>query len=159
MTLRVVKRFKVPKPCRRHCVWGDCGGHDWYALSEIFYCRNQIQWIIAQFLNFHDDKIVRERDTWPEQFEATGYTDADGRSPNIRLSGLEKIIEVVGEVQTRLAKTGKDGHILILQIHRGDELCKVARDALNYTAGWWPKGMSYSKWLNQRKHRNKPLMI
>ncbi len=157
----VLKRLKVLKPCRQCRDWGDCPGHfykgtgEYYRLGEIQYCRHQVLWIIDRFLNYVGDSIITERTSWPDEFEASGYTQADGASPNVKASAPgEAVLQVVSEVSARLEATGKDGLLLVSQVRNAADLGKAARDALSYACGRWRKRTSYRVWLAVRGSRN-----
>lgn len=139
--------------------WHKCKGYDWFAPVDINFCRNQMIWLISHLL-------VLGNGVWPNNPDTTGYIEQPGyTAPGVRGSGgFETPAGIAGEVGRRLKYTGKDGEtlmheIVVLQVERYEDLCKAARDAVNFIVGIKSKNMKYSDWLKQRKHRSKFIRV
>lgn len=147
------------KPCGKCRDWSNCPGHEWYAMHEIRFCRVQVIWLVTQFFSCGKDGLELERDSWPSNVYVSGYTDAPKTSHSVNShAGFEKPMQLVGELEHRLLKTGKDGRLLVLEVHvrnvcdtTGRELSRDARAALGYCSGWKRKRQSYNQWLAEKK--------
>ncbi len=138
--------------------WRDCPGNiEWFAPSEIRYCKRQNLWLIAQFLVCESDRIAMARFTWPGEDKATGYTEAPrtGYGAVKAHAPYERVVEIVSELAWRLNRTGKDGRLLVMEIKLEGGLSRDALNALWYVVGRRHKTSSYQDWLKQRKYLNK----
>lgn len=154
--------LRTIKPCSKCDNWSDCDGHPYYEITDIHsYCRHQVIWIIDRFLDYIDGHLVTSRLTWPDEFEATGYTDAERTGGQVRAcAGYETVLQVVSPVSERLAKTDGDGEVLWALIRAEvpvRDFGSRARNALNYCAGSWGKRMEYQDWLTQRGKRQRKM--
>ena len=139
--------------------WDDCAGKPWYPRRNIVYCRYQMLWLIGNFLNVDGDDIILERDTWPSEGRETGYTDAPRTQKlNVSHAAYEFTLQEVGELHHRLEKTGKDGRLLILEMHvrlaydtSPRNLSREARAALGYISGWRRKRQSFTQWKAEKR--------
>jgi len=123
-------------------------------MSEIQYCRNQVIFIILEFLDVDGNEIVLLRDTWP--LKATGYTQAEktGLTSVSSHAPYEAVIGVVGEVQARLKATGLAGKNLVLHLRQGTKPGDEAYWALGYVCGWKRKHLPFARWVEQKRRRN-----
>ena len=155
MTGRVVRK-DPGKACHDCRDWSDCPGKPWYSIADIRYCRYQVLWIIENFIVCNAGKSESERDTWPVEEQDTGYTEAPKTSHAVSAHApFERTLQVVGDITRRLERTGKDGRLLVLEVHNSVPLSQDARNALNYVNGWREKHRSYTQWLADRKYRKK----
>ncbi len=133
----------------RNCPYGE--GKPWYHYGEIRFCLFQILFII-------ENEESLERGDWPINPDGSSYID-----PNIKTGfGSEayycKTVEIIAEVNYRLARTGVDGKLLREQVLRGveyNDLDPEARSALMYMKGMRRKRMSYKAWIRKRRYENK----
>lgn len=147
------------RDCRKCRDWGDCIGKDGYESGEIQFCRWQIMWLLYYRAILENGEYPSGKTfDWPPTLVKGARSGAYFETP----AGL------IGLVMDRLAKTEKDGKILVLIIDKmtddtGDTIYSTyedkvkedrdARAALGYINGWKPKRMLYSKWRWQRDHR------
>jgi hypothetical protein len=141
--------FKDTGECPRRCrLWKDCTGKDYFELSEISYCFNQVEYLILNFLHCEGNEILLERDTWPDNKMSENYsTSPSSHAP------FEAVMMCVGELRTRLALTGLSGRVLVLEICQGIQLSDDAKWARGYVAGNKRKTLSFSDWKKQKKQR------
>lgn len=154
--------------------WDDCAGKPWYPAADILYCRYQVLWIIAEFLE--RDNLTGDyraaRLTWPGEEKDTGYIEGDlnvQKSPSSRVP-YQNLLEVVQVVEERLKRCGRDGKDLYNEVKNpaNDQdgatftdyrkLSPEARAACGYCSGRRPKTMPYSQWKRQKRWREKPAM-
>ncbi len=149
----MIKRRPTEKPCKDCREWRGCAGKEWFSMGEIYYCPNQVRWLIAAFLRVWADEIILMRDTWPREDKETGYTDAPLTQHAINShASYESTLQVVAEVHYRLDNCGRDGRELVLMIETEADLSDGARNALKYCSGWWRKS-KYQDWLRNREWR------
>ena len=123
--------FKDTGECPRRCrLWKGCEGKDYYDLSEISYCFNQVEYLIREFLRCEGNEIKLERDTWPDNKMSENYsTSPSNHAP------FEAVMMVIGELRARLVKTGLSGRVLVLELCQGIQLSDDAKWARGYVAG------------------------
>lgn len=138
--------FKDTGVCPRNCrKWEGCEGKDYYEISEICYCFNQVEWLILNFLRCDGNEIILERDTWPDN-----RTEV---SPGISYHApYEAVMLTIGELRGRLARTGLAGQNLVLHLHQGTMLSDDAKWARGYVAGHKRKLKSFSQWRADKKY-------
>lgn len=153
---------KSIKPCNKCRDWSGCPGMEHYTIRDIRFCRQQVLWLISQFFTCDGDGISLERESWPVQAHDTGYTEAPKTSHSVSSHApFEKPMQVAGELEHRLLKTGKDGRLLVLEVRvrmahdtNPRELSNDARAALGYASGWKRKRQTYPQWRAD-KNRSK----
>ena len=78
----------------------------WYSYGEIQFYRGHVEWIC-------DNSVTLRNGKWPTR-PPTGYADAPGRAARVKTEGaFAKPSLVWTEVEVRLGKGGKDGHLAI----------------------------------------------
>jgi len=126
-------------------------------MSDIRYCPFQIIWIIEMFIVYRSGKLEIMRESWPPEHVETGYDD----TPNVQKSRpahapFEHPMQIVGDVRSRLSRTGDDGKFLVVEVNAGEyTFSQQAKDALYYCAGWKRKRMSYARWKSDRHYAGK----
>ena len=154
--------------CRKRRCPKSCPGYDWYAPSDIKFCRHQIIWLCSNLL-------LLLSGFWPPDHKETGYTGHKGKAPGGAY--FETPIQVAAELRVRLCQAGKDGQSLLLvytvdKEERYQVMADIARErgmdinrladrietAMKYVSGRWRKRMSLSAWKKQRKYRNETLL-
>lgn len=129
-------------------------------MSDIRYCRQQVIWLILECLEYDVDtrRFHSSRTTWPSPPDETGYTSAGPTQHSLRADApMEKPLQCIAEVTTRLEHAGTDGRLLYYELKANDParpLSREARAALGYVCGWKRKRMSYSDWKKQRNKRS-----
>jgi hypothetical protein len=155
----MIIKTATEKQCHRCRNWDDCAGKEHYTIHDITFCRYQVQWLIGNFFRSDGDDIVLERESWPAPVRETGYTEAPRTSHSISTHApFERPMQVIGELDHRLKKAGKDGRLLVLEVHLEQaydttrrSLSSDARAALGYISGWRRKRLSYSRWRTEKK--------
>jgi hypothetical protein len=107
--------------------------------SEIRWCPYQCIWIIskAETLRTGEWEILDDN-------IGARNTPHEGRFVNA--------INVLAELEIRLAATGKDGEKLQEQVLEGRTFSNIsprARSALMFVKGWRRKRISYSRWVRE----------
>ncbi len=145
----------MANPCPTCRPFRNCSGFPWYKPSEIRYCRKQCIWLIKEFLQSKGGFIMMARDTWPADEYVSGYTDAVPTQHSISSHApFELVCQIVGELSSRIEDTGKDGQLLVLEVHQGGYLSVDGNNALHFVSGK-RKRMRYEEWLKQRDRRAK----
>lgn len=149
--------------CRKRKCPESCPGYDWYAPSDIKYCRHQIIWLCSNLL-------LLLSGSWPSDHKETGYTGHKGKSA--RGAYFETPVQIAAELRYRLRRAGKDGRALLLvysidKPERFKVMADIARErgidinrlsskietAMKYISGRWRKKMSLTAWRKQRVYR------
>ncbi len=130
-----------------------CGGRDYYSYWDIKFCVWQVQWIISQFLGLDDDEIYIKNIDWPPDPSGKPDTNFDPRSKRVNTeAAFCKPMEILGEVNNRLAATGRSGKRLIASVLRGESIEEMdgeTRNALYYVSGWRRRGQPYFQWVRR----------
>ncbi len=151
------------KSCRSCRDWSNCPGHEWYSMSDWCWCRPQVLWMIEQFFGVHGTLgVVLGRESWPAEGRASGYTEAPKTSHSVNShASFERPMQLVGELEHRLLKTGKDGRLLVLEVHvhnacntTGRDLSQDARAAQGYFSVWKRKRLGYVQWQAEKTRQN-----
>lgn len=129
--------------------WKTCAvPPEWFSYQHIRWCPYQIIWLLQ---NAHIFRAGR----WPPEHRNTGYENGLGRQKVKTEASFVKPELVIGELECRLQRTGKDGIILEAEIEGGkgiDNLRPESWQALMYIKGWRRKRVAYRRWLRQVYH-------
>jgi len=152
--------------CRECRSYQDCPGKKWYSEKEIRYCPHQVTWILQ-----HLEEL--KCGLWPkEPLEEVNPLPSLGMLPKVgKKDGgnahFGKACCVAADVESRLARTGRDGVILStyycqdykdvteLASKMGEPVDKIGHaieNALWYVSGWRRKLTDYSQWKASRKY-------
>lgn len=134
---------------------GNCRGTaEWWPLNEIWLCRVQTMFLLA---NFGD---------YPPDLYESGYTEASHISTRIGANAPYEAESVLwSELSARLwshGKTGEAGEALLDEVQKQQVqdykyLSRPAQRALNYISGWRRKLQNYSDWkAHQEKDKSIP---
>jgi hypothetical protein len=135
---------ECPKRCRN---WKNCPGRDYYDISEIVFCFQQVEFLIVNFLRCEGNEIKLERDTWPDNLTSENYST----SPSCH-APYEAVMMVIGELRARLSKAGLSGRVLVLEYCQGIQLSDDAKWARGYVAGNKRKTVSFNQWKADKKY-------
>ena len=127
----------------RECVQ-DC---TWFHYGEIRWCPYQVVWI----LQFKETLLAGR---WPPN---TSDDNIGTRTFKTEASFVKPEL-IIGEVEARLERTGKQGELLVTQIEDGRTLSNLsdgAREVLMYVKGFRRKNMGFKKWLRRVYYRPK----
>ena len=125
-----------------------CTGKEYYSYWDIKFCVWQVQWIIKEFLGLDDDEIYIKQTEWTPDPSGKPDTTFDPRSKRVNTeAAFCKPMEILGEVNWRLAKLGRLGKRLVAVILSGNELDNEMQSALIYVSGWRRKTKPYYRWL------------
>ena len=145
----------MANPCPTCRSWQACPGMSWYHPGDIRYCKKQCIWLINEFLINRGGFITMARDTWVIGTDGSGYTDAEPTSHSLSSHApFELVCQIIGELESRLEATGKDGSLLVLEVHQGGYISNDGNNALVFISGK-RKHMAYADWLQQRERRAK----
>ena len=124
------------------------GNRVWYHYGEIRWCVHQVLWIIER------SETLR-LGNWPLNPDGSSYTDPNIRTGYKSEAYYTKPAVILGEVEYRLDRTGKDGKLLWDEVKGGLDLRPEAESALMYVKGWRRERLSYLNWQKQRDYRGK----
>lgn len=135
--------------CRKPCLSPNA---DYYAISQIRYCRPQLFFLIEN-LDLLQDGI------YPDAHIETGYTDNVDPCVQRQVShgtGFVDAALIYADVSSRLRACRRDGQTLeheikIVHLDYYEILSPAAKSALNYISGWRRRKMRYSVWLAKQK--------
>lgn len=116
-----------------------CEGKDSYSYSEIRWCPWQVLWILER-----EDKLRGADWGKKDDVRKTGGNPHD--------APFTKGVDVVAELELRLAQTGVYGELLKAEIEAGrtfQTLSANARAALMYVKGWRRKRIDFKRWLRE----------
>ena len=138
--------------------WDTCGGHSWYELKDIQYCRYQVIFLLS-LIDFINDEYVTVS-SWPDDPHKleTGYDDVRIQTSTPNHANFEPVLQITGELINRIQRTGKDGRLLLLESRTRDnykEFSQEARNALYYCCGWARKRQGYRQWLADRSRNHR----
>ena len=131
------------KDCRKCRDYRGCKGKPWFHYGEIRFCPFQILWIIE-----HSETL---RANWPPDPDGSTHIDPNVRAGYKSEGYYTKPAGILGEVNTRLARTGIHGKLLRAEVLAGLDLSSESKDALMYIKGWRRKRMGYNQWKKWRK--------
>ena len=120
----------------------------WFHYGQIRWCPYQIIWILQ-----HKETLCAGQ--WPKAEDGSSDSNLGQRSVKTEASFVKPEL-IIGEVETRLERTGKQGELLVTQIEDGRDVSNLstgAREVLMYVKGFRRKRMGFSAWKKQRKHR------
>ncbi len=133
---------------------GNCRGTaEWWSLSEIWLCRVQVMFLLANLCAYPPDPRV------------SGYTDAPHTSTRIGANAPYEAGSMLwAELQYRLKRTGTAGNWLVREVEKIGlsnpdwefiikHLPHEPKSALYYISGWVRKRMSFADWVRQREDR------
>lgn len=135
----------MAKDCKRCQDYRDCIGKPWFHYGEIRFCPYQIMFIV-------ENVEILGAGNWPDSPTGSSWTDPAVRTGYRSEAHFTKPVEIVGEVNYRLKRTGVDGKLLREQVENGkaiDDLEPEARSALMYVKGWRRKKIGYKRWLRE----------
>ena len=118
-----------------------------YLYNEIRWCPQQVIWLIE-----HKETLIDGH--WPQ--DPYGADNNTGSRTIKTEASFVKPELVIGELETRLERCGKQAELLVTQIEDGRTLSNLspgAREVLMYVKGFRRKRMSFSAWKKQRKYR------
>ena len=118
----------------------------WFHYGQIRWCPYQVIWIIT-----YSDTLRAGR--WPK--DPDNQDDNAGQRKINTEGTFVKPIIILSEVESRLARTGIQGKLLLAQVEAGrtfEILDRDAKDALLYVKGFKRKRMSFSAWKKKRRY-------
>lgn len=135
--------------CSKPCA---CPAADYYPINQICFCRPQMFFLIESI------EILRDGN-YPKSHIDSGYIDSIIQRQPPQAAPFEGPCQIAAEIDVRLTACKQDGEtlaheIISLQADYYELLSPAARNALNYISGW-KRRKSYTKWLKDRRHRNK----
>ena len=127
-----------------------CIGKDWFHFGEIRWCIYQVIWILA-----HAETLRAGQ--WPKAEDGSSDSNLGQRSVKTEASFVKPEL-IIGEVETRLERTGKQGELLVTQIEDERTISNLstgAREVLMYVKGFRRKKIGFKKWLRRVYYRPK----
>jgi len=136
------------KSCQKCKSYKDCSGKTFYNYSDIRFCPYQVLWVIEQ-------SEVLQGGNWPSNPDESSYIDPGIRTGYKDEAYYAKPVGILGEVNARLARAGTHGKLLRAEVLAELELSEESKSVLMYIKGWRRKGMSYKRWLKDRRYLGK----
>jgi len=134
--------------CQKCKNWHDCKAPpDWWNYSEVRFCPYQCLWILA-------NADTLRAGHWPIQ-EGQAEDPVGNRQFKSEASFVKPEL-IIGELESRLAKTPNRGELLVTQIEDGRTLSNLsngARAILMYLKGRKRKAMDFNAWQRQKRYR------
>jgi len=134
--------------CRNCKDYRNCIGKDWFHFGEIRWCIYQVIWILVHAATLRAGQ-------WPK--DSSSDSNLGQRSVKTEASFVKPEL-IIGEVEKRLERTGKQGELLVTQVEDGRTLSTLspgAREVLMYVKGFKRKRIGFRKWLREVYYRPK----